>query len=418
MNNYLIQNATVVDEKSKWNGRQVDILIENNFIKKIAEKITPLEGQQLLKNNCLHISPGFFDLRANGCEPGYENKETIESLAKGAQKGGYTAVCLSPETNPSVSSSSQIEYILQKSKNLKVNFIPLSTLTKDGLGKELSEMFDNFNSGSTIFYDGKKSISNSKLLSLAMQYANDFGGRIFHFAFDKNFATSTIINEGISATNIGIKGTPAISEEIIIARDIHLVRYLNIPIHFAGISSKGSLDLIREAKKAGLPITCDVHINNLFFDDSTLQNFDSNYKLLPPLRDEGNRIELLRGVADDTIDAIVSDHSPQNSELKKIEFDLAEYGTITIEHTFSMAVTALEKHCSLSKIVNKFTIGPLKVIGKESIKIEEGEKACLCLFNPEEEVYPGKEPFASLSNNTPFKGNIKLKGKIYQTIYS
>lgn len=418
MKNYLIQNATIVDEKSKWNGKKVDIFIENNFINKIAEKIIAPEDYQLINYTNLHVSPGFIDLRANGCEPGYEWKETLESLASAAQKGGYTTVCLSPETNPFVSTASQIEYILQKSKNLPVKFMPLSSITKDGQGKELTEMNENFNAGSKLFFDGKKSISNSKLLALAMQYANDFGGKIFHYAFDKNFSTSSNINEGISATKSGIKGTPAISEEIIVARDIHIVRHLNIPIHFAGISSKGSIELIRAAKKEGLAITCDVHINNLFFEDSVIQNFDSNYKVLPPLREECNRIALLNAIADDTIDAIASDHSPQNIELKKVEFDLADYGTITIENTFSMAITALEKYCTLSKIVNKFTVGPSKVMGNESKKVEEGEKACLTLYHPNQEIFPGTIPYSSLSNNTPFKGNIPLKGKIYQTIYS
>jgi dihydroorotase len=418
MKNYLIQNATIVDEQSKWNGKKVDILIENNFIKKIAENIIAPEDYQLINYTNLHVSPGFIDVRANGCEPGYEWKETLESLSKAAEKGGYTSVCLSPETNPFVSSASQIEYILQKAKNLPVKFMPVSGITKDGQGKELTEMFENFKAGTNLFFDGKKSISNSKLLVLALQYANDFGGKIFHYAFDKNFSTSLNINEGISATKSGIKGTPAISEEIIVARDIHIVRHLNIPIHFAGISSKGSIDLIRAAKKEGLAITCDVHINNLFFDDSVIQNFDSNYKVLPPLREESNRIAMLNAIADDTIDAIASDHSPQNIELKKVEFDLAEYGTITIENTFSMAITALEKFCTLSKIVNKFTIGPSGVIGDESVKIKEGEKACLTLYDPNQEIYPGNTPYSSPSSNTPFKGNIKLMGKIYQTIYS
>jgi dihydroorotase len=418
MKNYLIQNATIVDEQSKWNGKKVDVLIENKTIQKIEERINPQENHKIITYANLHIAPGFIDLRANGCEPGYEWKETLKSLSNAAQEGGFTTVCLSPETKPIVSTASQIEYIVQKAKNLPVNFLPLSTITKDAQGKELTEMYENYNSGSKIFFDGKKSISNSKLLLLAMQYANDFGGKIFHYPFDKNFETNSQVNEGISATKSGMKGTPAISEEIIVARDIHLSRHLNIPIHFAGISTSESLNLIRAGKKEGLKITCDVHINNLFFNDSTLQNFDSNYKVLPPLRDENNRVELLKAIADNTIDAIVSDHSPQNIELKKVEFDLAEYGNITIENTFSMAITALQKYCSIAKIVNMFTIGPSKVLGCESIKIEEGEKACICLFNPEEEIFPGKNLYASLSNNTPFNGEIKLKGKIYQTIYS
>ena len=418
MKNYLIQSATIVDEKSKWNGLEVDVLIENNLIKIIDKKIIPNENHQLINYKNLHLSPGFIDLRANGCEPGYEWKETLESLSNAAQKGGFTTVCLSPETNPFVSTASQIEYVLQKSKYLPVKFMQLSTITKEGKGKELSDMFENFNAGSKLFFDGKKSISNSKLLSLALQYANDFGGKIIHFAFDKNFESSSNVNEGLSATIAGMKGVPAISEEIIVARDIHLVRHLNVPIHFAGISAKGSLDLIRSAKKEGLNITCDVHINNLFFDDSNLQNFDTNYKVLPPLREEKTRIELLKAIADDTIDAIVSDHSPQNSELKKVEFDVAEFGTITIENTFSMAITALEKYCTLSKIINKFTIGPANVMGYDSKVIEVGEKACLCLYNPNEEVVPVKYSYSSLSSNTQFNGNIKLKGKIYQTINS
>lgn len=417
MKKILLSDATIIDSTSKWNGKKVDILIEDNVIKEISTSKLKIEDAENLVLENLHISQGFTDLRANGGEPGFEWKENLSTLSNAASIGGYTRVFLSPETNPVLDNASQIESILSRSKSLEVDFIPCSSITKSGQGKELSEMFDNFSAGSTVFFDGKKSISNSQLLSIAMQYAHDFGGKIFHFAMDKNFHSTSGVNEGINASKSGMKGFPAISEEIIVSRDIHLSKYNNIPIHIAGISSKGSVELIKNAKQQGILVTCDVHINNLYFEDSRISDFDTNFKLLPPLRTENDRQALLEGIADDTIDAIASDHSPQNVELKKVEFDIAEFGMISIENTFSMALTCLEKVCSLDKIIEKLSTGPSLVTNQKINSIDVGALANLCLFNPSGIYFPGKKPYKSLSNNTIFKGDKSLKGLVYKTIF-
>jgi len=407
----LIKQALIVDSNSKHNNTRKDILIDDASIIVGIENNIENEKAHIISDVNLHVSNGWLDLKANFCTPGNEYKETIESGANAAITGGFTTVVLSANTNPTIQSKAQIEYIKNASNQLPINLLPMGAATLNMQGQQMAELFDMHFAGAVAFGDDKNSIKNTQLLTTLMQYANNFGAKIFHFANDYYLSNGTIGHEGVNATSIGFKGQPAIAEDVIIARDIAIAKYYNLPIHFSTISTSGAVQLIRNAKNDGINVSCDVAAHQLYFTDKDISNFDSNLKVLPPFRDEEHRQALINGLADGTIDAICSDHSPENIEGKDVEFNYAAYGISSIEHTFALANTVLKSKMSIVDIVNKFTINPATIINTNISKIEVGAQANLTLFNPTQTFVVDKSTMKSNSKNTPLHG-IELVGKV------
>lgn len=414
--NIHIKQATVINSVSEFNGKKVDVLIEDGVITQISTKPIMGKAAQIIEGDNLHLSIGWADLSANFCDPGHEEKEDIKSGAAAAAAGGYTAVGVLPVTNPAIQTKSEVEYLLARGKGLPVELWPIGSLFIANEGKDLAELFDMQQAGAVAFSDAKKPVNDSGAVSRALQYAQGINAVIMLLPLDKQMAAGGMVNEGEVATRLGLKGIPAIAEELMVARNLALAEYNNASLHFSAIATKASVKLIRKAKAKGMKVTAGVNFYNLFLTDEVLVGFDANYKLNPPLRTAEDVEALIEGVIDGTIDVINSDHSPENIENKDLEFDFAAYGMIGLEVLFSALNTYIGEKIGLEKLVAILTDNPRKLIGKPSPEFKEGAKANLTLFNPTTKYNFGKEYIRSKSKNTPFIGT-EFTGRVVGTIY-
>ena len=413
----LIKQATIVHSSSPFNGQQKDIFIQDGIIQLIADTISET-ANQVIEQGGLHVSIGWMDVYSQFCDPGYEYRETLETGAKAAAAGGFTDVMVLPNTNPVIHTKSQVEYIIQKSKSLVVNIHPLGAVTKNAAGAELAEMYDMKQSGAVAFTDGTNSIQSPGLLLKALQYVLAFDGTILQVADDKTINPQGLMNEGIISTQLGLPGKPAIAEEIMIARDIELVKYTGSKIHFTGISTKKGIELINKAKADGLQVSFSVTPYHAVFCDEDLTSYDTNLKVNPPLRKREDmmavRVALLNGEAD----AIASHHIPQNDDSKVCEFEYAKPGMIGLETLFGVVWAMMSaqlatgnNQSAMEHLVEKLSIAPRKIFGLAVPEIKEGVPATLTLFNPATEFIFDTTMIASKSKNTPFTG-MPLKGKV------
>ena len=406
----LVKNAKIVDSLSKHNNKTYDILINNNKIEKIAKTIAIDSNTKIFKGENLHISQGWFDMHVNFGQPGYEQKETLKNGVKSASFGGFTEVMLMPNTKPQLDNSTMIEYIINYTKDDIVNVYPAGNLTKLQEGKNIVEMHDMINSGCLAFTDDKKSVQNNELMKIAQLYIKDTNKLIMNFPNDLSLQNHGVMNEGEISTQLGLKGIPSLAEEMMLDRDINICDYTNSKIHFSYLSTKKSIEKVKLAKSQNLDVSCDVTVHNIFLTEKELNNFDSRFKVLPPLRTSSDNKAIVEGLKDGTIDVITSDHSPQENENKKIEFDNAEFGVIGLESAFGLINKNLENHLSLEEIINKISINPRIRLGITPPVIEEGNFANITIFDPSIEWDFEESDIKSKSKNSPFIGD-KLKGK-------
>ena len=381
MEKVLIKNVRVIGEQSPWNNKRVDLWLENGQLSEYDGKATP---QRIVQSGNLQMSTGLFDLRANFRQPGYEYKETIESGARAARAGGFTGVQLMPTLNPVTDKPAQALYLQRQSQAAGIEILSAGALSKGCAGKELSEMYDLYQSGVRVFTDDKNPVDESGLLIRALQYASVFGGRIWHFPFDRHLVKNGQIHEGSVSTQTGLRGIPSLSEAMVVSRDLALAQYSGAPIHLGPISSAAAVALIREAKDGGQNVTAEVCAHQLLFTDTALLEFDSAYKVMPPFRSEHDRQALIDGICDGTIDVITSDHTPEDEESKNLEFDLSAFGASTIQWAFPMALTALKDKMSLEAIIRQLTVIPRTMLGLETEVPRPGVPAHFVLFDPDE----------------------------------
>lgn len=409
--NILLKSATIVDSNNrKLHFKKRDILILNGIIEEISPTIKPVRNLKTLNFKNLHVSAGWFDSSVSFGEPGFEERETISNGLKVAARSGYTDIVLNPNTYPLPDSSGAIIFLKNAAKGKPTKLHPLGTLTAQGAGIDLAELYDMQNSGAVGFYDFKKSISNSNLLKIALQYSQDFKGLVYSFPMDEKIMSKGIVNEGISSTRVGLKGIPAMAEELQIARDLSILEYTGGYLHIPTISTAKSVKIIGEAKRKGLNVSCSVAVHNLMFTDDILDNFDSNYKVLPPLRTKKDISALKKGLKEGIIDFVTSDHTPIDIEEKRIEFDNAAYGTIGLENAFGILNQLFDTETAvalLSKGRERFSLN--------TTPLEKGAVANLTLFDPESEYIYTKNDCHSTSKNSIFFGT-KMKGKVYGVI--
>jgi dihydroorotase len=411
--NVLIKQARIICSESSYHNKVMDVLIEGGVISKIQKNINA-SGIKVIDEEGLMISMGWLDMQANLCDPGFEFKEDISSGLKAAAAGGFTGVCAMSGTTPPLHNKAQIEYVINRSANNLVDIFPVGTLSYNQEGKDLSEMFDMQQAGAIAFGDYKNPIKDSGLVLRALQYSSNIGSFIITHCDERSLSGGGQMNEGETSTMLGLKGIPALAEEIMLQRNISVLEYAGGKLHIPTISTKGSVELIRKAKANKLQITCGVAAHNLLLDDSALNDFDTNYKVNPPLRTRKDVEALRKALENGVIDVVVSDHSPQDIESKDLEFDHADNGIIALQTAFSTALTAV-KSDNTEALVNAFSLNPRKILGLEIPVIEEGVKANLTLFTVDGKSILQEKEVISKSKNSPFVGK-PLNGKVIGVI--
>ena len=407
----LLKSAKIIDAGNKeYHLKKRDILIKNGVIENIAPKIEGTGKVKIIDYKNLHVSIGWFDSGVSFGEPGYEERETIANGLRTAAKSGFTDVILNPNTNPVPDGSGAIVFLKNAAKGQVTSLYPIGTLTKGGAGEVLAELYDMKNSGAVAFYDFKCPLKNSNLVKIALQYAQNFDGFIYSFPQDSKIAGKGIVNEGVVSTRLGLKGIPALAEELQISRDLFILGSTGGKLHIPTISTANSVKLISDAKKKGLNVSCSVAIHNLFLTDEALEEYNSLFKVMPPLRTKSDAKALLKGLTDGVIDFVTSDHNPMNIEQKHVEFDNAAFGTLGLESAFG----ALNQLLDIEKCIEILTKGRERY-GLATPILKQGYKACLTLFNPDKTYTFTEKHLFSTSKNSMFLEST-LKGSVYGTI--
>jgi dihydroorotase len=405
----LIRQARIIDRSSPHNGAIRDILVDNGRIAAIAAAIDQ-PADTVFEHRGLHVSPGWVDVFSHFCDPGYEHKETLETGANAAAAGGFTDVFVLPNTRPVVDSKSQVEYIRRIAASLPVNIHPVGAITRGLEGKDLAEMYDMRHSGAIAFSDGTSPVQSAGLLLKGLQYVKAFDGIIIQVPDDKTVGANGLMNEGIVSTRLGLPGKPMMAEELMVGRDIKLLRYTGSRIHFTGVTSPRSLDYIRRAKDAGLAVSCSVTPYHLFFTDADLVDYDTNLKVFPPLRDDASVRALRQAVLDGVVDCIAAHHFPQEFDSKIIEFEYARPGMSSLETVYAALRTQLPE-LSAGRTIDLLSRNARDLFGLDQPSVAEGRPASLSLFDPEGETRPSAETTRSKSKNSPFFGKV-LKGRV------
>ncbi len=403
----LLKAATIVDPKSPYHKQIVDIYIEKGIIKQIDQSLTVDDTTQIVEVEDLHVSSGWFDSSVCIGEPGYEERETVANALVVAAKSGFTHIAVQPNSNPIIDSSATLSFLKNKAWGKATELHPIGALTMQSKGIDLAELYDMQQQGAIVFGDYKKSINNPNLLKLALLYAQNFDGLVQSYPQDNQIAGKGIVNEEEQSTLLGLKGIPALAEELQIARDLYILEYTRGKLHIPTISTAKSVALIREAKAKGLQVSCSVAVHHLALTDTLLQEFDTNYKVQPPLRTQNDVTALIAGVNDGTIDMITSDHRPMDIEHKKVEFDNAAYGTIGLESTYGICATLLDT----DTLVRALTAGK-SIFGIDNAIITEGAVADLTLFSTQGNTTFTTNDILSTSKNSAFIDQ-KVKGHVY-----
>lgn len=410
MNETLLRNVKVVDPTGPHHDTTVDILIRNGVIAKVAARISAKDARAV-NHDGAHASPGWVDLRAHFRDPGEEWKAGLTNGLDAAAAGGFTAVAVLPSTKPVTDDRAGIGYLLQRAQGHPVQLLPIGALTQGLKGEQLAELYDQQQAGAVAFSDDQRTIRNSRLMMLALQYSSGVGAApVMVYPNDPDLSRGGQMHEGPMSTRLGLKGLPPVAETLQLQRDLALQAYAGGHLHVSTISTAESVALIREAKARKQPITASVAAHNLLLDDGCLRGFETCYKVTPPLRDIEHIEALREGVKDGTIDAIVSDHRPEDREHKVLEFGQAAFGIIGLETAFAVANTAVKGRMSLRRIIERFTHGPRAVLGMPQVHIAEGTTANITLFDPELNWVCGEQDLVSKSHNTPFLGQ-RLTGR-------
>lgn len=424
----LIRSARVVDAASSFNGQMCDILVEQGLIRQIGTGLLAGENTRVVEGSNLHVSPGWVDIRVSAQDPGFEHKEDLTSVCRAAAAGGFTDIAVLPNTQPVVDTKDTLGYVRRLAEGQPVSVLVIAAVTRKAAGDDFADMLDLHHAGAVAFSDGHHPLQNPDLLLKTLQYLQPINGLLMNRPEEELLTRFGQMHEGIQSTMLGLKGMPALAEELMVERDLRLLAYVQEGqkgkgvstevvtqpvLHFSTISTARSVELIRRAKAQGMPVSCDVAVHQLVFDDSVMADFDTNLKVNPPFRSTDDIAGLWAGLADDTIDAIVSDHTPQDTESKNLEFDQAEFGMIGLETLFSEVITH-NRGLSLAQIVAKLTIRPRQILRLPAVSVAEGQVASLTLFDPAGTWTYDRT--LSKSKNSPFLGQT-LTGRVIGTVH-
>jgi len=405
----LLRQVKIADTNSPFNGLVKDILVQDQQIISITDQYKG-KADQIIECKHTNICPGFVDPFVHFCDPGMENRENLQSGAAAASVGGFTTVFVIPNTNPVIDTKSQVTYIHQHTQELPIHILPLGAISKKIEGKDLAEMIDMYSNGAIAFTDGLHPVQSTLLFLKALQYVKAFDGVVIQMPIDKSLGSLGLMNEGILSTQLGLPGIPAIAEELMIHRDIELVKYTQSKLHITSVSTAKGIALIAAAKKEGLPISCSVTPYHLFFTEEDIKDYNTLLKVFPPLRSKEDQKALIKAVENGIVDCISSHHMPQDWDGKNIEFENAKAGMASIETSFS-AVKQKIPSLSENKLAELFSINARQIFNLPSMTIEEGAAAEFTLFNTQATTCLSKENSKSKSANSPF-WDLILQGKI------
>lgn len=410
--NYLLKAAKILDKASSFNQQRKDILIENGIITAIDSTIDAPDAI-IVAGQDIVVSKGWVDLKTHITDPGEEYKETIENTLDAAAFGGFTHICSLPTTHPVTDNKTQIEYQLKRAENHLVQLHPFGAVTKGIKGEEMAEYYDMQQSGAVAFTDDMTRI-NSGILYRSLFYSKTFGAKIVTFSNDSQIGNHGIVNEGITSALTGLKPTPSVAEWIDIERNIRLATYTGGNLHLTGVTTAHSVDLIRKAKAEGISVTADVHVEHLIFTEEENMKFDSNYKFFPVLRTEEDRKALWKGLKDGTIDNIVSNHRPCDTEEKEVVFDDASFGTIRLQTVINELALAPEFDLELVLDILS-SRNRLFLYNNDEAAIEIGQSADLTIFEPTKSWLFNQENLISGVRNTYMLGK-EMHGEVIAVI--
>lgn len=411
LSDILIKGGRVIDPKTGLDKKQ-DVLVRGNKIVQIDKKIDRKDAF-LIDARGKIVCPGFIDLHCHLRDPGRPDEETIESGSNSAVAGGFTTICCMPNTTPPIDNEGVVSYIYQEAGRVNLcRIFPIAAITKQRAGKEITEFGELVKAGAKGFSDDGDVVANAEVLRYALEYSKTFGLPIFEHPIDENLSRNSSMNEGFTSTRLGLKGSPAVAEEIIVARDLLLAKFTGARLHLCHISTRGAVELIRQAKKDGIQVTCETCPHYLYFNDKVLEEFDTNYKVNPPIREEADRRAIIEGLKDGTIDCIATDHAPHCEAEKELEFTTAPTGMIGFETALSMVTAELVNRHKFGwlEVIEKMTVNPAKILHLDLGVLKKGAVADITIFDPQKrwKVTPGT--IKSKSKNTPFL-NKQLVGK-------
>ncbi|MCB8820997.1 dihydroorotase [Microvirga rosea] len=412
----LFTNARLVDPAG---GRETrgSLLVRDGVIEGLGAQVEAAADARVIDCGGQVLAPGLIDMRAFIGEPGAAHRETLKSAGEAAAAGGVTTIVSMPDTNPVLDDPAIVDFVTRRARDTSIVHIrPAAALTKGLKGEEMAEIGLLQEAGAVAFTDGLRSVTNAQVMRRALTYARDFGALIVHHVEDPDLVGTGVMNEGEFATRLGMPGIPREAETIMLERDIRLVRLTGGRYHAAMISCADSVEIVRDAKARGLPVTCGVSINNLALNENDIGDYRTFLKLSPPLRTEDDRQAMIEAVADGTVDVIVSDHNPQDVETKRLPFAEAANGAVGLETLLSAALRLLHsERLALPKILRALSTRPAEILGLPSGRLEQGAPADLVVFDPDAPYVLDKRHLRSLSKNTPFD-EARLEGQVTVTM--
>lgn len=411
----LLRNTTIVDPGGPLDGQRKNILISEGMVREISDLQAP-SNAEVWEAEGLHVSPGWVDIGAHTMDPGFEHREDMASFREAAAAGGYTAVAAFPNTDPFIHAKAEVLYLQQANGTHPVRVLPVGAVSRNGAGEDLAEIYDMHMSGAVAFSDGSNPIQRSGLLLRALQYVKAIDGLVIDQPLDLSLASRGQVHEGPVSTALGMRGIPSLAESSMVYRNIQLLQYADSRLLLHGISSADSLGMIRSARASGLRLMASVTAWNLAFTDAELSDFNTLFKLMPPLRGESDREALREALIDGTIDAIVSGHLPLEDDQKDVEFPYAGFGASGLETAFALCNTSLRSAgIGLDVIVSKLSLGPRRLLGLPEGHLEPGVPADFTLFQPDLEWDFRLAAQRSKGRNTPLDGH-RLTGRPYGVI--
>jgi dihydroorotase len=412
--NLLIKNGRVIDP-SQGIDDTLDVVVENGLVKEVGKGLKAPAGAETIDAAGTYVVPGLVDMHVHLRDPGLEYKEDIVSGTRAAAAGGFTSVACMPNTKPVIDNKAVASYIIAKARTEGfANVFPIGSITYGSHGERMAEMGELKESGCVAVSDDGKPVVNSELMRRALEYARGMGILVISHAEDLSLVGEGVMNEGVTSTELGLKGIPSAGEDIATARDVMLAEYTNSPLHIAHVSTRGAVRIIREAKARGVQVTCETAPHYFSLTDDAVRGYNTNAKMNPPLREADDVAAIKEGLKDGTIDAIATDHAPHHIDEKDVEFNVALNGIVGLETSLPLSLGLVkEKVLTLSQLVEKMACKPAAILGIDRGTLKSGAVADITIINPTVEWTVTEEGLASKSKNSPWLGQTMKGGAVY-----